>query len=329
MLTQRLLAASFLVLIGALTTEAQIPLNSSESVVVLRNGSILRGHVTSLGDIYLVSLGETDRVRVPADRVEMVCHDLEEAYRQKREQVGEADARGHLRLADWCLRHKLTARAADQILAAAAWSPGHPSVLALHRQLLSSAHRETEATTELPTAPPQRAASPTTGLSPESVQAYTAAVQPLLMNRCATGACHGTGSPSQLKLLRPPMGHLIHSRLTQRNLREVLQYVDRGAPETSELLTVPQRPHGGLTEPVIAPTDAAQLQTLIDWIRMLKGKSAKKSETGPTGEPNVLMHPSPNAVPTFQPPPEATPNPTSEFTPRDEFDPELFNRRRD
>ena len=42
------------------------------------------------------------------------------------------------------------------------------------------------------------------GMPPGTVEAFTATIQPLLMNSCATSGCHGPGSKSTYIILRIP-----------------------------------------------------------------------------------------------------------------------------
>lgn len=320
-------------------------LPSRESVLVLRNDFVLRGRVTPLGDHYLVTQANSDQVRMPAFRVEMVCASLEEAYLRKRDRVVSGDVRSHLDLSDWCLRHGLQSRAADQLLAAIALDPGHPRIPSLQqRLLLKSQPPEESKTAEAPTLPQADASdriepvgdTRPTELSVEAIQQFTTEVQPLLMNSCASGACHGPNSNSDLVLLRPPVGQLINSRLTQKNLHAVLRLIDRQNPLASPLLSVPQQPHGGLGRSMFAGSGLPQYETLRNWLRRLKTSGRTRPVFHRGVDPAALldrvradgMPAAATAAPTAEaasPPSESTALPTSE----DPFDPARFNGRQD
>ena len=61
--------------------------SADEGVLLLRNGHLLRGTITPLGDHYLVTTGAGNEVRLPATSVEMACRSLEEAYQVKRSAI--------------------------------------------------------------------------------------------------------------------------------------------------------------------------------------------------------------------------------------------------
>lgn len=381
---------------------------SEEQVVVLRNGRVLTGEVLSLGDMFLVSLGERGEVQLPKTAVEMICTDLEQAYQRKRAAVVYGDLPGHLNLATWSLRNGLFARAADQLLVVYSIQPNHPGLEAACRALdaaspagtaenhsTAQSKRTTEGVAQAgfhsrqPTLtasdgsrtppaggnvdaassadpamttgadnkvspasfldrgsssaaanplelPEQKAAKqqaaerqashsspatmrplqktpgfhfeqPTTELArspadsaatqadqPElvntgspyprnagislrnlpvgAVEQFTKEVQPYLLNRCATNACHGsdriakqTNGP-RLTLTRPRSGEAHSRRRTEQNLANVLQFVDRRAPEKSLLLTVPAKPHGDRPVPLL---DSSAHFLLHRWLRGL------------------------------------------------------------
>src|SRR5688572_23670670 len=78
-------------------------LSPREGVLVLRNGHVVQGRITRLGDRYLVSLGESSEVRFPVGDVEFQCGSLDEAYFRKRDILDPTSIRQRLDLAEWCL----------------------------------------------------------------------------------------------------------------------------------------------------------------------------------------------------------------------------------
>ncbi len=315
---------------SAVAVAADIPMTSSMSLLVLRNGYVLHGQIVPLGDHYLVVQSDADQIRIPVGRVEMVCSTLEEAYLRKRDVIARGDVRSHLVLAGWCLRHRLHARAADQILAAYAIDPGNPRIVPLKKQL-QSASRPSQAGPSEPATPPSQLAlpAPAARLTSESIQQFTGHVQPLLLNRCASGACHSGGSMTAFKLSRPPVGQPVSSRLTQRNLLTVLQHVHQHSPSESPLLTVPRRPHGGLDQPVLGAADIAQIRVLLKWIRELPDSSQSQPPSAHPPDPDTLLQRadrSPPPGPAKQTP-DAHNGEADEYVPRDPFDAEVFNRQ--
>jgi hypothetical protein len=240
----------------------------------------------------------------------------------------------------WCLRHRLHARASDQLLASIALDPGHPQISSLSSRLQAAEQRDlpiesqssTEqaaATTDLSLAP-----LPDIKLSAAAMQQFTSSVQPLLMNRCAAGACHGLGSSSALQIIRPPARQAVTSRLTQRNLRAVLQFVRTDAPQASPLLVKPQHPHGGLNEAVLDIAASPQTETLREWILQLKSGPGARAALVKSREddPNPQLKEADVSIPPPTTPLENTARDTAPVKEAmsdeaaDPFDPEIFNR---
>ena len=182
------------------------------------------------------------------------------------------------------------------------------------------------------------------------VETFTQSVQPVLMNHCATGGCHGPQSETGLRLFRVPTGKQASRRITQRNLYSVLPYVDRDNPVGSRLLTVPNGPHGTAKQAIFTEHQAGQYKRMIDWAGQFAQQSTPDSPptlapatpfepAGPT-PPQVLSQEARKAQavvggreesirrgaahkPTK---PAATADASSDQSP-DPFDPEVFNRR--
>ena len=334
------------------------------TLLVLRNGQILPGNVTQVRDYYLVIIGPSSQVRVPADQVNYACNSLDQVYRFKVANTRLATAREHLKLAEWCLHYQLRLRAADHLLTAIAIDPNEPAI--------SRIQRFWNASTQAPTRPrPTVAAAPTTSsrqdveaalktLPPKSMERFTHKVQPLLLNYCSNSNCHGPNSESSFRLVRPLFAKRMTRRFTQRNLHTILQYIDRANPQQSQLLTIPKQPHGNLSTPVFGDRQEVQYQNLEQWVTKLSPKN-----TAATPPPHVA--PPPHAVLTkpadFQadrltekevkkpksndeaslldelvdtltkedrgesPAQPQRPERRRQFVPRDPFDPQIFNRR--
>jgi len=321
-----------------------------DSVLVLRNGGILRGQVTRAGDRYVVIMGDKAEVRVPVLDVDMHCIDLDEVYQRKRSRLVVGDVAGHVALADWCLQQKLFSRAADELLTVIALQPAHPRLAGLERRL--------QLAVELPelggpqTKPPSMLVGladlekTTRSLPPKAIEDFTTQIQPLLLNRCGANSCHGDASPSEFRLVRPAWTKTISRRFTQRNLHAVLQFVDLENAESSPLLAVPATAHGGMETGVFGPREREHFDLLADWVRRATtADSAPVPETidpVPYGllqasfsQPVELPRPLPDEAPpaaAFCPDGSARPvvnrvgTPIG-FVPRDAFDAEIFNRR--
>jgi hypothetical protein len=246
----------------------------SEGLLILRNGQIISGRITNLGEYYSVVLPEGE-LRLRRSEVEFACRDLADAYQRKRSLIARDNTLEHLQLAQWCVRHGLLEEAAAEIAAARRLEPNHPLIAAVERRLEAALQ---------PAPPPVRQESTDTEvtveqlermmreLPPGSVETFTRLVQPLLMNSCAAGGCHGPQA-EKFPLLRVPSGKPVTRRITQRNIYQALKYVDARKPEASPLLTVPLQPHGNASAPIFTDRNAAQHERLVQWVMEVTGRS--------------------------------------------------------
>ncbi|QDU29812.1 hypothetical protein ETAA8_49270 [Anatilimnocola aggregata] len=335
-------------------------LSPQAGLLVLRNGQVMRGEITRVGDHYIVTIGVGGEVKIAASEVEVESPDLEAAYDWKLRRLSGDGAKPHLDLAEWCLRHHLHRRCAEQLSLALANDPKNPRIEQIDRRLQSALNAP---------APPKPTASSAAMVGPEqldtmlrelpkgTLERFTTIVQPMLNNRCATNQCHGGTSTNEFRLLRPPAGIGSPQRFTHRNLHAVLQFVNRDDPANSLILTKPQEPHGGASDAVFDLKSKSQLHELTVWVEQLAhrkeqlvlpstidARSAQLStplravpgnEAGATAATgNLPADQSADAKlagnhlqkPTL---PASTSSPDNDrWQPRDPFDPEIFNRRR-
>ena len=260
-------------------------------VVLLRNGQAVEGRITRAGDIYYVVLPEGE-IRLKAADVELCCRNLEEGYLRKRTALADT-ADEHLRLAQWCQRHGLSQAAAMELDDARRLDPRHPMIGILQNRLQMAAEPPSK-----PAAPPtapgvsfEKLDQMVRGLPPGAVEEFTQTIQPILMNHCATAGCHGPQCESKLHLQRIPNGRPATRRITQRNLYEVLQLIDREKPETSPLLAAAAKPHGSARAASFNERQGGQYERLAKWV----GEVAGQAETGTAAAllPRPLPHPTP------------------------------------
>ncbi|MDX1944921.1 MAG: hypothetical protein SFU86_05895 [Pirellulaceae bacterium] len=334
---------------------ADPPLSPQAGVLVLRNGEVLAGEITRAGDYYVVTLGATGEVRLPAVDVEMQAASLNEAYDRKREAIFPRGIAGHLELAEWCLRQRLPGKCAEQIVAAMRLDPQDPRVAQLERRLAlaSQAPSEGQGKSALGkgTISAEELEKAVRDLPAGSIERFSLVVQPILLNRCGANQCHGPNAKSEFRLLKSPVGLAANQRFTQRNLYAVMQQIDRSQPEASPLITLPQRRHGSALAAVFDKQSQKQLDELTQWVKLTtaaatppqpatipadpKGTLSQPAPTAPAAEQSAIET-SPSAagsapaVRVMRPPLAGLPAKAAapaNFLPRDEFDPEIFNRR--
>jgi hypothetical protein len=239
---------------------------------MLRSGELLQGKIQHENDRYIV-IGDNSEVTLPAGDVDFVCNSLDEAYRiqQSRAAAGKID--DHLNLAAWCLRHELLGYAGTEIAAAMAIDPQNRRLDVLDRRLQLAIEESARAKTN-----PAIQAKPNFPVSGDelerlirslpagSAETFTATIQPMLLNYCATAGCHGATGSQKYILLRPALGKQPLVRVTQRNLYNTLQWVDYSNPAESKLLKAAAEPHGDGQLTASAVLDAAKCQQLSAWV---------------------------------------------------------------
>ncbi|MBM4000448.1 MAG: hypothetical protein FJ297_13080 [Planctomycetes bacterium] len=323
---------------------------SSERVVVLKNGRVLRGKVTYLGDRCLIGLKGGGDIRIPSTAVSVDADSLQHAYSRMRDTLASPQSAGaRVNLASWCMREGLLDEAAAELLEAMRLDPDHAGIEPAYRQLRYLGEARTPRAPSTPR-PPRAAAreaegSASAGLPKEVMAEFPATIQPLLMNRCAGGRCHEAPSKAEFQLQRPTHGSGFWRRLTLKNLDRVLAQIDSASPDQSPLLVEPSKPHGGLDRPVFSEKETAQWEVLNAWVlRAARRSSPIGSVATANGEPSadagdpLLGPPSAFAVPEgVSPLPNPEPSESRDRVtegaalepsqPVDPLDPAIFNRR--
>jgi hypothetical protein len=334
------------------------PVSPDQGILVLRNGQTIEGRITRVDGWCVVDL-PNGQIRIKAADVDLLCGSLEEGYRLKRAAADVGNVHDHLELAQWCLRQKLLGPAAAELADAKTADPTNRMIGVLEQRLKLALEP-----------PPATGAAGRSSAGPSNaeldrmirslprgtVEAFTQSVQPVLMNHCATGGCHGPLSDSGLRLFRVPTAKSAGRRITQRNLYSVLQLIDRESPAESRLLTAASGPHGSAKHAIFGQHEAAQYSRLVDWANQVAqpvladsprtltpGASFEPADPVPVQSPPRTLsqdarraRPLPGtkqaaaasraaALGRGKPAPDAAP--ASFDQPSDPFDPEVFNRR--
>ncbi len=255
------------------------PAAADTRILILRSGQTFEGRVTQVEGGYVVDFSD-GQIRVKASDVDLVCTSLEDGYRQKASALAPGNVQHHLELAQWCMKHKLMRLAAIELANATVIEPNNPAIGVLqHRLRLAQEPPPLTSPADRPKVGPSNDELDrmVRGLPRDVVETFTQTVQPVLMNHCASGGCHGPESKSSLRLFRVSSGKAASRRVTQRNLYAVLPLVDRDEPAASRLLTAANGPHGTLKQPVFDERQAAQYQRMVDWAVRLAGHAVPES----------------------------------------------------
>ena len=330
---------------------ADTPPIPREQIILLTNRQVLRGEVALYGDRYLITQSNSE-IRLPRERVERLCQDLEEAYLHLQHQIRFGTAGDHLQLAQWCLDENLYTEAQRQLEEAMLKRPNHPRIDLVRRQLELAKTEHSTSVTENPHNQSSYNADELEEVFKQMpsgmVESFTRVVQPLLLNSCSTRGCHGLGGANQFLLHRAARGQQPSRRITLRNLQSVLTWIDRENVAKSPLLHFAETPHfsekqKSMKKYFFAP-GSPSAQRLTAWVenfsenRLHPVKLATSTPlatddystrantnrsdalfnwTGPAVQPDATsVH---NRVDWVKPP--------VKFRPRDPFDAEIFNRR--
>lgn len=129
------------------------------------------------------------------------------------------------------------------------------------------------------------------------ISSFTSSIQPLLLNRCATGSCHGGTDAAAPQFQRQLFRGNIDRQMTLANI-DALTSVLRPDFDARRLLLAASTPHGGGTRP---PLSNHQLHTLAIWV------DAALAQQATWGQVELASFESP--VPAANQAPQATASP--------------------
>ncbi|MBA2117277.1 hypothetical protein [Bremerella alba] len=200
---------------------------------------------------------------------------------------------------------------------------------------------------------------PDPSLSPQVVRYYTSTIQPIMLNSCAASRCHAENSENAFRLVEFENVRSIPQRMTVRNMNAALHFIDYEQAQKSQLLVKSSTRHGDGNAPNLSPE---QLRAIQAWVyaasrgprpqrNHIDSSIVPASFNAPSSVPKALADPGPamskplpstppnpifggnaNAAmggrerPYRSPPQKGVPEKVKPET-RDEFDPELFNRK--
>lgn len=255
---------------------------SGRSVLLLKNGRMVRGRISRNSGGYVVQLPQ-GRMVVPVSQVELQAKTADAVYKELRKLIPPKSSRHRLALAGWCTTNELYDQALREVRTVLKADPDDDAAKRMLKRIETIVNRkdepqQTEKTIyERITAPEATALA---GLSPEVAETYVAKVQPILMNGCAQAGCHGPRSKTAFRL------SMVHLRsggrrgLSERNLATALRYIDLKKPERSPLLTKPLGSHGRRGRTIFrGRAGKKQLAVLREWTRQIAAESNSATTT--------------------------------------------------
>lgn len=128
--------------------------------------------------------------------------------------------------------------------------------------------------------PAPEPAATAASLPPDVVADFTRRVQPLVLNRCAAGACHGGPECPEPRFIRPDVRGGIDHRSTQANLRALLSTVgpDRTGTKLAGFLAAghPAKPASPrLVAAPLSPQERINLERWLSGVRLAEARTIR------------------------------------------------------
>lgn len=121
-----------------------------------------------------------------------------------------------------------------------------------------------------------------------ALKEFTQRIQPILMNGCGTGSCHGGGQPrGGFQIHRPPSLAAQSPQLTRQNLGQAVSLLNRKDPSQSPLLKKALEAHGGATHPPLGGQDSAAYRALEEWALQVAPKPALATPASLASSPSA------------------------------------------
>ena len=159
-------------------------------------------------------------------------------------------ANSHLDLARWCITNELEEEAKDELKDAIRLEPKRSEPKLMLQRLMSNSLNNQPTVTEkiqetLLSKQMSRSdeATSLSGISREQSAIFVRKIQPILLNKCGNASCHGSAAKSEFRLTQVSRRYGNHRVYAEKNLAEVLRWIDMDDPVRSQLLLKPETEH--------------------------------------------------------------------------------------
>lgn len=288
------------------------------SCVLLRNGNVLEGKVSRLGDRISIEREESSTIKISSREVLHVGRDLDAVYQFKIANRFPSDLKQLQSDVRWSLRHGLTVRAAEDVMRARQLAPSDPATHQLVRQVAAALappkptpiqsesnpgkpHAHVQTVSYEQSQPHLRL--PGGGRTPGSVREqlaeqfdhqvdptlvnhFATRVQPILVNRCVSCHADAPTNQTQFRLRAAIESTWAPKRVANENLESVLPFIDRDNPAASVLRTRAMDGHGGIKKS-LGEANSPMMIRLDTWIQAFN-QSSPVSSPRPVSQPPQL-----------------------------------------
>ncbi len=220
--------------------------NKFPKVLLTHSGRLVEGEISYTPGGYTVKK-RNGTMFIPAKQVKHTAGSRTEIYYKLRKDFPNATAKQRLSLASWCISNSLYSYAEKELYDVLKKEPGHVDARKMLVRLKiitqpqrSSFKKKTKVTAALFVHEVRSLA----GLSRKNATLFTRKIQPILVNKCSNGGCHGKASQNNFKLISIRSGRGSHRIFAEQNLAAIFKQIDLKEPHNSPLLTKTQGGHG-------------------------------------------------------------------------------------
>lgn len=282
---------------------ASPPKKDEPQVLILTNEATLVGAISKneAGD-FVLQTNQGSSV-ITAKQVLQLCSSRRAAYLYLKSRANLRDPDERFRLARWCWAHELIAETIEEAEATLGYRPKDLDARGLLRLATSALkNSQTDVTAnDQPTDATQSESVRRNANLPNSkndapkdftknwpmedwqraftddnVAIFTRQIQPIVLNGCGAGACHGRMEQSlSYRVIRPAGGlNSLTPEITRTNLLQTLKLIDPSDYSNSPLIQKALEPHGGTQKPPLGSIDSIAYQKLSQWVRHIVPSSA-------------------------------------------------------
>ncbi|QDT89299.1 hypothetical protein Pan161_09280 [Gimesia algae] len=222
---------------------------SETSLLLMKTGRMVSGEISESAGGYLVK-NPTGSMVVPFESVLFEAKDLHEIYLKQRAAMKYPTANSHLDLARWCITNELYEEAKSELRDAIRLEPKRSEPQLMLRRLMgvSQANQPTvqekiQETLIKKQLESSDEATSLTGISREQSALFVRKIQPIMLNKCGNANCHGNAAKSEFRLTQVTRRYGNHRFYAEKNLAEVLRWINLDDPLRSQLLVKSEQEH--------------------------------------------------------------------------------------
>jgi hypothetical protein len=300
------------------------PLNFyGDGFVLLQHGAVIHGFIKPQADSVTVVMDKGKQVTLVKKQILFIGPTMESLYKYQTRAIRKWGTGEHWHLAQWCIQNGMLDQAIEHYLELEKQAGDNPKFKQLDLQLkqalladedvrramaqqgiepptieshdkknhlASNSGQVVQASANVPKSMPHadktiasEEAFPIHAVPGYLRRSFQTELTPIVVSRCGQSGCHGILSKNQFQVFQP-VGQQAAS-LNERNLENVLRFIDADRPDQSDLLHFAVKPHGtqrNASFNLQREEDRLHLDRISKWIQSLDSIKPKvPSETQP------------------------------------------------